>query len=265
MLLNDTKFELLRYGLSQLIKSSTQYTTPAGLQITPKDHTKDLGVTMSDDCSFSKQIDKVITKAKSLISWILRSFKTRKTKPMLQLYKSLVLPILEYCSVLWSPSSPGQIKSLDQIQWSFIRKISGTQDLNYWESLKKLKLYSLQRRRERYRLIYVWKILENMVPNINNKISSSTHIRHGRKCHVPVLNAKSKIKCAQESSLTSHGVKLFNALPKTIRNLTNVKLEVFKSSLDAHLMRIPDEPQITGYTACRRASTNSLISMNNVQ
>ena len=52
---------------------------------------------------------------------------------------------------------------------------------------------------------------------------------------------------------------------KTIRNLTNVKLEVFKSSLDSHLMRIPDEPQITGYTACRRASTNSLISMNNVQ
>ena len=100
MLLNDTKLELLRYGLSQLNKSSTQYTTPAGLQITPNDHTKDLGVTMPDDCSFRKQIDKVITKAKSLISCILQSFKTRKTKPMLQLYKSLVLPILEYCSVL---------------------------------------------------------------------------------------------------------------------------------------------------------------------
>ena len=115
MSLNDTKLELLRYGRDLLIKTTTSYTTPAGLLISPKDDAKDLGVIMSNDCSFSKQIDKVITKAKSLISWILRSFKTREVKPMLLLYKSLVLPILEYCSVLWNPTTAGKIKSLDQL------------------------------------------------------------------------------------------------------------------------------------------------------
>ena len=30
-----------------------------------------------------------------------------------------------------------------------------------------LKLYSLQRRRERYIIIYVWKILEGLVPNLS--------------------------------------------------------------------------------------------------
>ena len=30
-----------------------------------------------------------------------------------------------------------------------------------------LKLYSLQRRRDRYTIIYVWKILESIVPNLN--------------------------------------------------------------------------------------------------
>ena len=216
---------------------------------------------MSNDCSFDKQIEKVITKAKSLISWILRTFKTREVKPMLLLYKSLVLPILEYCSVLWSPSSPGQIKALDQLQWSYIRKIAGNYNLNYWECLKKLKMYSLQRRRERYRIIYVWKILESIVPNINNKISPYFHVRHGRKCRIPLINANSKVKSAQDSSITFQGVKLFNVLPKEIRNISKVKLEVFKSALDAYLTRIPDEPLLTNYTASRKASTNSIVDM----
>lgn len=264
MSLNDTKFELLRYGLDLLIKTTTSYTTPAGLLISPKDDAKDLGVIMSNDCSFTKQIDKVITKAKSLISWILRSFKTREVKPMLLLYKSLVLPILEYCSVLWNPTTAGKIKSLDQLQWSFIRKIAGNHGLNYWECLKKHKLYSLERRRERYRIIYIWKILENLVPNINNKISSTTHVRHGRKCRIPIINLKSKVKKAQESSIVFQGVQLFNALPANVRNISNVKLEVFKSSLDTYLAKVYDEPLLTGYTANRKASTNSIIQMANI-
>ena len=64
------KFELLRYGLSQLIESSTQYTTPAGLETTLKDHTKDLGVTMSDDCSFCTTRSQYSYKRESLLSYI---------------------------------------------------------------------------------------------------------------------------------------------------------------------------------------------------
>ena len=34
-----------------------------------------------------------------------------------------------------------------------------------------LKLYSLQRRHDRYTIIYVWKILESIVPNLNIPIT----------------------------------------------------------------------------------------------
>ena len=34
-------------------------------------------------------------------------------------------------------------------------KITEVQHLNYWERLNELKLYSLQRRRERYIIIYI--------------------------------------------------------------------------------------------------------------
>ena len=42
-------------------------------------------------------------------------------------------------------------------------------------------LYSLQRRRERYRVIYTWKVLKNLVPSIKvNKIRPISLLRHGR-------------------------------------------------------------------------------------
>ena len=55
--------------------------------------------------------------------------------------------------------------------------------LNYWERLRELKLYSLQRPRERYIIIYIWKITQHMVPNIDgtigHKIKTRKHPRHG--------------------------------------------------------------------------------------
>lgn len=38
--------------------------------------------------------------------------------------------------------------------------------MNYWDGFKHLELHSLQRRREQYQIIYVWKIIEDYVPNI---------------------------------------------------------------------------------------------------
>ena len=260
MLLNDDKFEALRYGDNQQLKDNTTYTTPEGKPIVEKTTIKDLGVLMSDDCQFKQQIDNIITKAKSISSWILRTFKTRAQLPMLTLYKSLTLPILEYCSVLWCPLSVGDIQKLESIQYSFIRKITGTRNMDYWKCLKELKLYSLERRRERYRIIYTWKILEKLVPNINNGVKSKSHPRLGRKCIIPTQTA-SKYSKIRDSSFSMHALKLFNALPREIRDITNVPLTQFKKALDSHLSNIPDEPQLPNYTMYRRANTNSITDM----
>ena len=88
MKLNDTKFELLRYGSNNEIKSET-YTSPSGDKIQEKAFVKDLGVLMSNDCLFKDQIDLTIEKAKNLISWILRTFISRSKHTMITLFKSL--------------------------------------------------------------------------------------------------------------------------------------------------------------------------------
>ena len=59
---------------------------------------------------------------------------------------------------------------VEKVQRSFTRFISGMACLSYTERLTVLKLYSLKHRRERYIIIYVWKILEGLVPNLFSPI-----------------------------------------------------------------------------------------------
>ena len=48
---------------------------------------------------------------------------------------------------------------LEQIQRSFTSKLEGLNELNYYQRLKKLDIYSLERRRDRYIILYIFKIL----------------------------------------------------------------------------------------------------------
>ena len=57
------------------------------------------------------------------------------------------------------------------------------------------------------------------------------------------------------------GPQLFNILPADIRNLNSCSVDIFKRALDRFLTNVPDEPLIPGYTAMRRADSNSLLDM----
>ena len=122
-------------------------------------------------------------------SWILRTFSSRSLTCMITLYKCLVIPILEYCSVLWSPNAICLIQRLEEIQKSFLRKINGTTN-NYCECLKQTKIYSLWRRRERYRIIYILKIIDKMVPNVNERIKTTESPQLGQMCVISFSNNK---------------------------------------------------------------------------
>ena len=255
---------LLQYGLNDEIKQSTKYYAPNGTQIEAKIHLKDLGVTMSNNGTFSQQINKICQSARDMCSWILRTFKSRSADLMKTTWRTLVLPILDYCSQLWCPIKPGQIKQIESIQQSFTRKIANDSS-NYWERLSKFKMYSLQRRRERYRIIYVWKILESRVPNIScegaSGIKKLHSLRNGRSCFIPPLNSSTpaSLQRLREGSFSYHGARLFNALPKDLRNLTNCSTLSFKNKLDKFLAQIIDQPLVDGYTSGRQAPSNSLL------
>ena len=124
---------------------------------------------MSADGTFRQHINNPCQSARNMSAWILRTFKSRSPELMLTLWKSLVIPILDYCSQLWCPSKVGEIQQLEEIQKAFTRKILSPTRHDYWERLDKFHLYSLQRRRERYCIMYIWKMLEGLVPNLTGR------------------------------------------------------------------------------------------------
>jgi hypothetical protein len=268
MALNDDKFECLRYGPNVDMKNTTSYKSNTGTQIKVKEHVKDLGIIMSSDYTFKEHISQTVSTAKSLAGWVLRTFSTREPIAMMTLWKTMILPKLDYCCTLWNPMQKSQIQAIELVQRQFLRRICSLSDLSYWEQLKQTRLYSVERRRERYFILYTWKVLEGLVPNVSihqeRKIIAKWTSRHGRICQIPTVKSQvhAKVKDARYSSLGYRGPQLFNTVPAEIRNITGVPLDRFKKELDKYLCTVPDEPQIPGYTMYRRADTNSLVHMS---
>ena len=118
-------------------------------------------------------------------------------------------------------------------------------DLSYNERLKALKLYSLQRRRERYCIIYVWKVLEGLVSNFSHPFTATLSDRRGRSCTISNVNVGRKGTHAC-NSFKWRSIRMFNDLPKYLRNITLCSVNSFKTQLDSHLINILDLPSLPG-------------------
>ena len=268
MMFNSDKFELLRYKSkdTKVLQTTTSYASDNGGAIEEQTHVRDLGITMSNDATFTKHIEEKCSAMKSKIAWIMRTFKSRARLPMLTLWKTQVMCHLDYCSQLWSPSKTGSIQNLELLQKTYFNRIDGMYNLSYWDQLTELKCYSLERRRERYQIIYTWRIAEGQTPNFDRTpIISYQNTRRGRLCKIPSISPSTpcSIKNIRFSSLPIKGPRLFNALPQNIRNLTGCTTDKFKCELDKYISKIPDEPLIPGLTKFRRLDTNSLIDWIN--
>ena len=71
---------------------------------------------------------------------------------------------------------------------------------------------SQQRRIERYRIIYTWKVLEGKVPECGIEQNTES-VRHGRLCKIPQRKGTKNIQKMRDSSFQSTGPHLFNSLP----------------------------------------------------
>ena len=146
------------------------------------------------------------------------------------LFKTLVVPHIDYCSQLWMPIKPVEILKVEKLQKDFLSRIPALRGNNYWEKLKIMKMISLQRRQERYRIIYIWKILEGIAPNCGIESTMSEDGRQGRKVKVPNIKtgAKASAKALREQTFQVHGPQLFNSLPPYLRNMRKCSVEIFK-------------------------------------
>ena len=240
MKFNGNKFKYINFNCSG-IETQRRYMGPEMNSIDLYESVNDLGVTLSANCEFKDHITNTVNKCSQLSGWILRTFKTRDKITMITLYKSLVLPRLDYCSQLWSPTKTGDILRIEKVQRQFTRNIENLKDHSYPDRLRILKLYSLERRRERYIVIYLWKILENIVPNLTNSIDVTNSNRRGRLCVVKQAPA-GKAGSLLYNSFRYKAVRLFNCLPREVRDKTRCSVDSFKSVLDTFLTKLEDTP-----------------------
>ena len=275
MKFNDKKFQAIRF---YVMLNTGNYVDSEGADITFIKNVKDLGVMMSDNLTFDEHINIISAKGKKMAGWILRVFISREPFLMKTLLKQLVLPRIEYCCVLWCPSSQELIQKLESVQRFFTKKIcfndNGTKP-DYWERLKILKIFSAERRRERYIIIYTWKVLFNLYPNpglkLNQLFPTAHNLNPATSLNIASWNERTGITIDHMASPTlpnelkarsvlNKCCSLFNCLPAKLRrpqdgNTPNVSK--FKESLDSWLASIPDQPTVPG--RFRPALTNSII------
>ena len=126
-----------------------------------------------------------------------------------------------------------------------------------WERLQSLCLFSQGRRRELYHIIFLWKVAKVLVQGYNATFAQ--HDRRGRlMVMAPLCNqAPAAGKRARESSLQVKGAKLFNCIPRGLRETFTGIPDNFNAWIDEWISTIPDQPTVP----CRQraAASNSIL------
>ena len=135
MELHEGKFELLQHGNNDDLKgeNSHSYQLSSGQKIPNSKVVKDLGVTIDESLRWSSHITEVTKQASQTSAWVLRTFFTRESLPLMTLYKSLVRSKMDYCCPVWFPTTKEEISALEGIQRSFTSRIQSLKGFSYWE------------------------------------------------------------------------------------------------------------------------------------
>ena len=193
---------------------------------------KDLGVFVDPSLNFSQHCQKTANKANSILGLISRSFSYMDKQMLLQLYKGLVRPHLEYANTAWSPQFKKDATPLENIQRRATRMVPELHELEYEQRLKALNLPSLCYRRRRGDLIEVYKFKHKMYKDIEGSTekllpSKQYEATRGNKFKLEKQGGRLDIR-KKFFSLRVHDA--WNALPENIANAPS--LDAFKRRLD---------------------------------
>ena len=132
--------------------------TDQHIEVAHTEAEKDLGVIMDSNLSFDQHIGEMVNKANRMLGLIKRNFKYINENTFLNLYKSLVRPLIEYASPVWNTKKIYLIKQLEGVQRRGTKLIPTISNLSYPDRLRQLNLATLEFRRLRTDLIQVYKI-----------------------------------------------------------------------------------------------------------
>ena len=123
----------------------------------------DFGVLVDCDSKFTEHINSVTIHGRARANLVLKCFESRDHGTLLRSFTTYVRPLLEYASPVWFPSTKGAISKTELVQRRFTKRILGLSSYCYEARLALLELESLETRRIKADLVYVYKIVFNLV------------------------------------------------------------------------------------------------------
>ena len=199
-----------------------------GKEIQVVNEEKDLGVVISEDLKPKKHIAKIVKKANRLLGMIRRTITCKNIPNIMNLYKTLVRPILDYGAAVWSPHQKGDIVKLEKVQRRATKMISEIRNLPYTERLKKCKLMSLESRRRRYDLIETFKIMKDIYKTDKNKMFRMK-MNQTRGHEFKIFKNHTRLN-TRKYFFTQRVINDWNKLPKIATEAENVNQ--FKNAID---------------------------------
>lgn len=126
---------------------------------------KYLGITISDDMTWNKHTDNMISKANKKLGFLKRNLKVKDTNLKETAYKAIVRPTLEYCSTVWDPHTQVQSRGIERVQRRAARWVTGRyhNTSSVTDMLNDLEWRDLAQRRVDSRLAMMFKITRGLV------------------------------------------------------------------------------------------------------
>ena len=136
---------------------------------------KDLGVLVDDQLTFKEHIATATAKANRVLGVIRRSFQHLEIDTFIDLYKSMVRPILEYGHSVWQPHLRGLRRDLEDVQRRATRIVANLRQLTYPQRLEALQLPSLEHRRRRGDMIDTYKYMQGIYDTKAPRLKPATY------------------------------------------------------------------------------------------
>ena len=153
---------------------------------------------------------------------IKRSYDNKQMKNIMQLYKSLVRPHLEYAVQAWRPYKQKHLNLIESVQRRATKMIEGLHEVPYEDRLSACGLLSLEMRRRRADLVEVFRMVNGDEPlpvdHFFTFVSPTSSTRgHSKKMFKPQARLN-----LRKNFFSHRVVDLWNALPEEVINSSSV-------------------------------------------
>ena len=141
--INSDKCEILRVGR----RNHTFEYEINGNILPSRDYCKDLGVYVGNDLYYRHHYQIVARNNHYLCKQFRNAFASKNIEFLLLLYKTYIMPKIEYASSIWSPYYKKDIDLIENIQRKFTKFLPGMFEKSYGERIQTLQMHTLEERR----------------------------------------------------------------------------------------------------------------------